>query len=142
MPPPPSPYATPDTITTPRMPFASRTRRSIGSFQETSAGAFSRGLLGDGGVGAVDPLAADVEVGLAGAGEGFDRRIDDCRVQVRAGLVAGAGGVDGPVRIAQQAQDRRPVVEVDDGRGGAAGGDDVGLGVVADECGDLVAVLL
>ena len=37
---------------------------------------------------------------------------------------------------------RRPVVEVDDGRGGAAGGDDVGLGVVADERGDLVAVLL
>src|SRR3954471_21152954 len=86
-PPPPSPYATPATITTPRMPLASRTRRSIGSFQDTRAGAFSGGLLGDVGVGAVDPLAADVEVGLAGAGEGFDRRIHDCGVEVGAGLV-------------------------------------------------------
>ena len=67
---------------------------------------------------------------------------DDGRVQVRAGGVARAGGVDGAVGVAQQAHDRRPVVEVDHGRGGAARGDDVGLGVVADERGDLVAVLL
>ena len=42
----------------------------------------------------------------------------------------------------EQAHDRRPVVEVDDGRRGAAGGDDVRLGVVADERRHLVAVLL
>ena len=75
-----------------------------------------RGLLGDRGVGPVDPRTRDVEVGLAGAVECLDRRIDHRRVQVRAGLVAGAGGVDCPVRIAQQAHDRRPVVEVDHDR--------------------------
>ena len=84
-----------------------------------------RGLLGDGGVGTVDPLAADVEVGLAGAAEGLDRRIDHCGVQVRAGLVAGAGRVDGPVHFAQQAHERRPVVEL-----------------LADDRRDLVTVLL
>ena len=83
-----------------------------------------------------------MEVGLAGAGECVDRRIDHGGVQVRAGLVAGTGRVDGPVRIAEQAHDRRPVVEVDHGRRGAAGGDDVGLGVVADERRHLVAVLV
>ena len=87
------------------------------------------GLLGNRGVGAIDPLAADVEVRLAGAGKRFDGRIDDCRVQVCAGLVAGAGSVDGPVRIFKQVQDRWPVVEVHDGRDGAGVGDDLGLGV-------------
>ena len=124
------------------MSSASRTRRSIGSFHDTSAGAFHRRLLGDGGVGAVDPLAADVEVGLAGAGERFDRRIDDRGVQVRAGLVAGAGRVDGPVRIAKQAHDRRSVVEVDDGRRGAMSGDESACAVIADERRHLMAVLL
>ena len=46
------------------------------------------------------------------------------------------------VSVAQQAQDGRPVVEVDDGRCGAAGGDGLGLGVVADEGRHLVAVLV
>ena len=83
-----------------------------------------------------------MEVGLAGAVERLDRRIHHGGVQVRAGGVAGAGGVDGAVRIAEQLDDRRSVVEVDDGGGGAARGDDVGLLVVADERGHLVAVVV
>ena len=88
MPPPPSPYATPDTITTPRMPLRVENSTLDRFLPRDKRRRVPWGLLGDGGVGAVDPLAADVEVGLAGAGEGFDRRIDDCGVQVRAGLVA------------------------------------------------------
>ena len=55
---------------------------------------------------------------------------------------AGTGRVDGPVRTAEQPGEGRPVVEVDHDRSGAAGGDVVGLGVVADERGHLVAVLV
>ena len=124
------------------MPVASSSRFSIGSFHATIAGALNGDSSLMRGVVPVDPHTADVEVGLAGAGECLDRRIDHRGVQVRAGLVAGTGGVDGPVRIAQQAHDRRPVVEVDHGRRGAAGGDGLGLGVVADERRHLVAVLL
>jgi hypothetical protein len=43
--------------------------------------------------------------------------------------------------IAQQADDRGPVVEVDPGRRGALGRDDLGLVVVADECRQRVSVL-
>ena len=50
--------------------------------------------------------------------------------------------MDGPVRIAEQPRDRRPIVEVDHDRCSAAGRDGVCLGVVADECGHLVAVLV
>jgi hypothetical protein len=50
--------------------------------------------------------------------------------------------VDGPVRLAEQPGDRRPVVEVDHGRCGATGGNGRRLGVVADERGHLVAVLV
>src|SRR6266700_8123602 len=99
-------------------------------------------LLGDGGVGPVDPQAADLEIGLAGAGERTDHRIGHGRVEVRAGGVAGTGRVDGPVRTAEQPRNGRPVVEVDHDRCGAAGGDGVRLGVVADERGHLVAVLV
>ena len=90
---------------------------------------------------AVDPRAADVEVGLAGAGERLDRRIDHRGVQIGAGLVTGTGRVDGPVRVAEQAHDRGPVVEVDHTGVAPRCGDDIGLGVVADERGHLVAVL-
>jgi hypothetical protein len=98
--------------------------------------------LGDGRVGPVDPQAADLEVGLAGARERVDHRIDHGRVQVRAGGVAGTGRVDGPVRLAEQPGDRRPVVEVDHDRRGATGGDGLRLGVVADERGHLMTVLV
>jgi hypothetical protein len=98
--------------------------------------------LGDGTVGPVDPQAADLQVGLAGAGERAGHRVDHGGVQVCAGGVAGAGRVDGAVCIAEQSGDRRPVVEVDHGRGGTAGGDGVRLGVVAGERGHLVAVLV
>jgi hypothetical protein len=50
--------------------------------------------------------------------------------------------VDGPARIAQLAQHPRPVIEVDDGWSGAAGGDDLGIGLIANERGDLVPVVL
>src|SRR6266566_7898237 len=98
--------------------------------------------LGDRSVGPVDPQAADLEVGLAGAAERVDHRVDHGGVQVRAGGVAGTGRVDGTVRIAEQSRDRWPVVEVDHDRCGASGGDGVRLGVVADERSHLVAVLV
>jgi hypothetical protein len=101
-----------------------------------------RGVFGDVVLVAVDPRTADVQIRPAGSGEGLDRRIDHRGVEVRARFVAGARRVDRPVRVAQQAQDRRPVVQVDDGRRRAALSDDPALGVVADEGGDLVAVLL
>jgi hypothetical protein len=41
--------------------------------------------------------------------------------------------VDCPVRITKDAPNRRAIVEVDHYRGGAAGRDDVGLIIVADE---------
>ena len=47
-----------------------------------------------------------------------------------------------PSASLEQPHDRRPIVEVDHDRRGAAGGDGVGLGVVADERGHLVAVLV
>jgi hypothetical protein len=47
--------------------------------------------------------------------------------------------MDGSVRAAQSADDRRPIVEVDHGRRGAAGRDDLRLVVVADERGHVVA---
>ena len=50
--------------------------------------------------------------------------------------------MDRAVCLPQQAHDRLSVVEVDHGRGGAAGGDDVGLGIVTYEHHHLVAVLL
>ena len=94
---------------------ASSSRCSIGSFHATIAGALNGDSSVIEGVGPVDPRTPDVEVGLARAVECLDRRIDDRRVQVRAGLVAGTGRVDGPVRIAQQRsrppagrRDRRP----------------------------------
>ena len=61
----------------------------------------------------------------------------------RSALVASPGLAVwmAPSALLEQARDRRSIVEVDHGRGGAAGGDDVGLGVVADERGHLVAVL-
>ena len=49
--------------------------------------------------------------------------------------------MDGAVGIGQQAHQGWRVVEVDDGWGSAAGRDGVGLGVVADEGPDVVAVL-
>ena len=98
------------------------------------------GLLGDGGVRPVDPHPTDVEVGLAGAGEGLDRRVDHRGVQVGAGGVTRTGRVDGGVRAAQPADDRRPIVEVDHGLRGAAGRNDLRLLVVADERGHVVAV--
>jgi hypothetical protein len=58
-----------------------------------------RGVLGDGGVGAVDPRTADLEVRLAGAGECFDRSVDHCRVEVGACGITATGCVDRPVRI-------------------------------------------
>jgi hypothetical protein len=82
-----------------------------------------------------------VQVGLARSGECVDRGVDDGRVEVGAGRVAGAGVVDGAVSVGQQAHHGWRVVEVDDGRGGAAGRDGLGLGVVADEGRDVVAVL-
>lgn len=62
----------------------------------------------------------------------------------RPALVAsrGTGGVDGRVDISQQARDRRPVVQIDHDRRGAAGLGDVRLGVVTDQRDHLVAVLL
>jgi hypothetical protein len=45
------------------------------------------------------------------------------------------------VDLAEQARDRRPVVEVNDGRLGAAGSDDVRPGAVRDQRGHLVAML-
>jgi hypothetical protein len=50
--------------------------------------------------------------------------------------------VNGAVCGAELARDRRPVVEVDHRRRGADGGYAVRLGVVADEDGHFVAVLL
>ncbi len=50
--------------------------------------------------------------------------------------------MDCSVRLAEEARDRWSVVEVDDGRRGAAGGDEVRLVVVADERCHLVAVLV
>ena len=52
-----------------------------------------RRLLGDGGVGAVDPRTADLEVRLAGAGVRIDRRVDHCRVEVGASGITGTGCV-------------------------------------------------
>lgn len=83
-----------------------------------------------------------MQVGLPGAGERVDGRAGHRGIQVGALGVPGAGGVDGRVRVAQSACDRRPVVEVDDGWRGAAGRDGLGPGVVTDQCRHLVAVLL
>ena len=47
-----------------------------------------------------------------------------------------------PSASAEQPRDGRPVVEVDHDRRGAAGGDGVRLGIVPDERGHLVAVLV
>ena len=47
-----------------------------------------------------------------------------------------------PVRIAQQPRDRRSVGEINDDWADARAGDSVGVGVVADERGHLVSVLL
>jgi hypothetical protein len=52
-----------------------------------------RRILGDGGVGAVDPRTADLEVRLAGAGIRIDCRVDHCRVEVGAGGITGTGCV-------------------------------------------------
>jgi hypothetical protein len=90
-------------------------------------------VLGGGGVIPVDPIATDVEVGLAGAGERAGGRVHNCGVQACAGSVTGSGGADGRVGISQQARDRRPVVQVDHDRRGAAGLGDVRLGVVTDQ---------
>ena len=62
----------------------------------------------------------------------------------RSALVASPGLAVwmAPSASLEQARNRRPVVEVDHGRRGAAGGDGVRLGVVADERRHLVAVLL
>jgi hypothetical protein len=49
--------------------------------------------------------------------------------------------VNRPVGGGEHARDRGPIVEVDDDRGGAACGDPIRLGVVADQRGHLVAVL-
>src|SRR5258705_2264685 len=89
----------------------------------------------------LDPVAADVEIGLAGAREDVGRRVDHCGIEVRAGGVAGTGGVNSAVCAAELVRDRRPVVEVDYRRR-ADGGYAVRLGVVADEHRHLVAVLL
>jgi hypothetical protein len=59
----------------PRMSFTPSTRRSIGSFHASSAGAWN-GVLGDGGVGILDPQTADLDVGLAGTGVRIDRCAD------------------------------------------------------------------
>ena len=83
-----------------------------------------------------------MEVGLAGAGQCLDGCVDHGRVQVCAGGVPGTGRVDGAVCSSQHAYDRRSVIEVDHGRRGAPGRDDVGLRVVANERRHLVAVLL
>src|SRR4051812_4080369 len=83
-----------------------------------------------------------MEVRLAGAVERFDRRIDDRRVQIRAGLVAGTGGVNCPVRIAQRAHDRRPGVEIDDNGGCVLRRGGLRIRIVADERRHLVAGLL
>jgi hypothetical protein len=48
--------------------------------------------------------------------------------------------VDGPVHLAEQLGDGRPVVEVDHGRRGAAGRDEVHVRAVADQRGHLMAV--
>src|SRR5258705_6089142 len=90
----------------------------------------------------LDPVAADVEIGLAGAREGVGRRVDHCGIEVRAGGVAGTGGVNSAVCAAELVRDRRPVVEVDYRRRGADCGDAVRPGVVTDEHRHLVAVRL
>jgi hypothetical protein len=51
----------------------------------------------------------------------------------KSALAASPGLAVGRVRITKQRHDPRSIVEVDHGRGGAAGCDDVGLIVVADE---------
>jgi hypothetical protein len=48
--------------------------------------------------------------------------------------------VDGSVRAAQPTDDSRPIVEVDHGRRGAAGRDDLSFVIVASERGHVVAV--
>jgi hypothetical protein len=85
-------------------------------------------VLGDGGVIPVGPIATDVEVGLAAAGERARGRVHTA--ESRPALVAsrGTGGVDGRVDISQQARDRRPVVQIDHERRGTAGLGDVRLG--------------
>ena len=65
--------------------------------------------------------------GLAGAGVRIDRRVDNCGIQVGAGGVTRLAVWMGRVRITKQRHDPRSIVEVDHGRGGAAGCDDVGL---------------
>ncbi len=82
-----------------------------------------------------------MEVGLAAAGQRADHRVHYGGVQGRAGRVTRAGGVDGPVRLAEQGHDLLLVVEIDHGRCGAAGGDGIRLRIVAHERRDLVSVL-
>jgi hypothetical protein len=50
--------------------------------------------------------------------------------------------MNGSVCASEDAHNRGPVVEVDHDRAGAARGDRVGLGIVADERNHVVAVLL
>ena len=119
---------------------AASARCSIGSRQDTIAGGL-KGDVRDRGFGPVDPLAADLTYGLPVAGERVDGGVDHGGVEVGAGRVAGAGAVDGPIGLAEQARDRRPVVQVDHDRRGAAGGDGR-LGVITYERRDLVAVVL
>ena len=54
---------------------------------------------GDGGVVPVDPQAADLEAGLAGAGERAGDRAGHRGIQACAGGITGTGGVDGPIGI-------------------------------------------
>ena len=83
-----------------------------------------------------------IELGASPGGVGAlieQEHLGEVVAQARPGLVVGAGArlvagtgrVDRPVRVAQQAQDRRPVVQVDDGRRRAALTDDAALGIVA-----------
>ena len=99
-----------------------------------------RRVFADRGVRTVNPQAADIETGLAGAIECLDRRVDHCGVQVRAGGVSRTGGVDGAVRVAEGLDDGWSIVEVDDGRSSTLGSDGLGLSFVAHEGGDLVPV--
>src|SRR5580700_3679019 len=89
-----------------------------------------------------DPFAADMEVGLSGAREGVGGRVDYRGVEVRAGSVAGTSRVDGAVSAAELARERGPVVEVEHLRYGPDSCHFLRLGLVAHECGHLVAVLL
>ena len=79
-------------------------------------------------------------VRLASRRERVDRRVHHGGVEVGAGGVTWAGGVNRTVGVTEHLDDGCPVVEVDDGWGGAEGSEGRGFRVVADERGHIVSV--